>query len=118
MTTNAYSLFRQGSELLSGGSAHAAIPSLEHARSIEPGKGSIREALGRAYFAAGRFRDADAEFAAALEIEPANDYAHFGRALCLERLGRFPEARGHAKLAVAMGPDCEDYRRALARLAP
>jgi Tfp pilus assembly protein PilF len=118
MTQSAYSLFQAGNELLSGGNAHAAVLPLERARSLEPKKGSVRETLARAYFRVGRFRAAQAEFTAALEIEPTNHYAHFGLALCLERLGRVAEARGHAKLAVAMGPECEDYRRALDRMAP
>lgn len=117
MSRSAYSLFRRGSELLATGSAHAAIPPLEHARSLEPYKASIREALARAYFRAGRFHASAAEFSAAVEIEPTNHYAHFGLALCLERLGRLAEARGHARLAVAMGPEVDDYRRAVERLA-
>jgi Flp pilus assembly protein TadD len=118
MTANAYSLYTTGAELLSNGHPHAAVVPLERARALEPEKGSVRETLARAYFSTGRFRAAEAEFVAALDIEPTNHYAHFGLALCLERLGRLPEARGHAKLAVVMGPDCDDYRRALDRLAP
>lgn len=118
MTQSAYSLFTTGSELLATGNAHAAVLPLERARGLEPAKGSVRETLARAYFRVGRFVAAEKEFSAALDIEPTNHYAHFGLALCLERLGRFAEARGHAKLAVVMGPECEDYRRALDRLAP
>ena len=47
---NAYELFKKGSELLEQGDFMAASVPLERARSLEPDKGSIREALGRAYF--------------------------------------------------------------------
>ena len=46
-----------------------------------------------------------------------NDYAHFGLGLCLPREGDHLGARRHLKLAVAMRPDHEHYRQALARVA-
>ena len=52
----------------------------------------------------------------AVEIEPVNDYAHFGLGLCLMRRGDHIGARRHLKLAVAMRPDQQDYRAALARV--
>ncbi len=54
------------------------------------------------------------EFERAVEIEPVNDYAHFGLGLCLMRRGDRIGARRHLKLAVAMRPDQQDYRAALA----
>ena len=61
---NAYELFKKGSELLEQGDFMAASVPLERARSLEPDKGSIREALGRAYFRSRRFVKASEEFAA------------------------------------------------------
>jgi Tfp pilus assembly protein PilF len=113
---SAYALYRRGSALLAEGRYHQAAIVLERARTQEPDKGSIREALARAYFGSGRHGSAREEFEAALRIEPTNDYAHFGLALCLERSGDLASARAHAKLAVAMRPELEDYRRALARI--
>jgi len=112
----AYGLYQRGAALLSEGMAHEAAASLERARDMEPEKASIRESLARAYYALGRTVAARDEFSAAAGIDPSNDYAHFGLALCLEREGRIIEARGHAKLAVAMRPENEDYRRALERI--
>ena len=43
---------------------------LERARSFEPDKTSIREALGRAYFHARRYAEAREEFAAVVERSP------------------------------------------------
>lgn len=116
MEETAYGLYQRGAALLSEGLAGEAAPSLERARDLEPDKASIREALARAYFALGRTRDAREEFTAVAAIDPANDYAHFGLALCLERERRLDEARGHARMAVTMKPGNEDYRRALERI--
>ena len=66
---------------------HAAAVALERARDLEPDKGSIRETLGRAYFRSGRFPAAATEFARAVELDPVNDYAHFGLGLALSARG-------------------------------
>lgn len=116
MEESAYTLYRRGAALLSEGMAKQAADSLEKARALEPDKASIREALARAYYAMGRTGDARDEFTAAADMDPTNDYAHFGLALCLEREKRIDEARGHARLAVTMRPANEDYRRALERI--
>jgi tetratricopeptide (TPR) repeat protein len=109
----AYVRFSEGSRLLERGDVHAAIVSLERAREIEPEKGSIREALARAYFQTGRIRQAREEFEKVIDLDPVNDYAHFGLGLCLLRAGDKDTARGHLKLAVIMRPDNEDYEQAL-----
>ena len=90
--------------------------SLEQARDAAPGHGSVREALGRAYYGAGRTSAAEAEFAEALEIDPSNDYAHFGLGLCLARGGKQARAVGHLRLAVVMRPEVDSYRQALDRV--
>ena len=89
---------------------------LGRAKLLEPEKASIREALGRALFEAGRTARARREFTKAVQLQPTDDYAHFALALACERTGQRDRARGHAKLAVAMRPGVEDYERALARL--
>ena len=111
-----YELFQRGSQLLAAGHAHQAVISLEQARDAAPGHGSVREALGRAYYGAGRTDAATAEFAEALEIDPSNDYAHFGLGLCLARSGERTLAVGHLRLAVAMRPEVDTYRQALERV--
>ena len=89
---------------------------LERARDAAPGHGSVREALGRAYYGAGRTSAAEAEFSQALEIVPSNDYAHFGLGLCLARGGERARAIGHLRLAVVMRPEVDTYRQALDRV--
>jgi tetratricopeptide (TPR) repeat protein len=113
---SAYSLLKKGRRLLEAGEPWQAATVLERARALEPRKGSVRETLGRAYYRSGRFEKAREEFRAALEIDPANDYAHFCLALCLARLDRREEARGHIKMALVMRPDNPAYRRLGQRL--
>ncbi len=113
----AYDRFMEGQALLAKANAHAAVIALERARDLEPEQGSIREALARAYFRTGRFSDAEHEFTKAVEIDPVNDYAHFGLGLCRLRAGDRNRARGHLKLATIMRPESEDYRDALARVS-
>jgi Flp pilus assembly protein TadD len=112
----AFTAFQEGSHLLATSNPHAAATVLERARDLEPEQGSIREALARAYYATGRVSAAQAEFEAAVAIDPVNDYAHFGLGLCRLRSGDATGARRHLRLAVAMRPHPE-YRRALARVS-
>ena len=113
----AYELFKKGSELLEKGDFMAASIPLERAKTLEPDKGSIREALGRAYFRSARFEKAAKEFAAVVERHPVNDYAHFclGRALSLT--GHIDRARHHLALASNLRPERRDYRIYRERLA-
>ena len=109
----AYSRFQEGSRLLDSGNAHAAVVALERARDLEPEKGSIREALARAYFRSQRVDAARVEFEKVLELDPVNDYAHFGLGMCLLRKGDRAAARGHLKMATIMRPEEEAYQDAL-----
>lgn len=117
-TADAYSAFQEGTRLLAAGSPHAAAVVLERARDLEPEQGSIREALARAYFRSGRFSSAEVEFRAALDLDPVNDYAHFGVGVCRLRAGDRRGAHGHLQMATVMRPDNSDYRAALAEAEP
>ena len=104
-----YDNFQEGRRRLrEGQEAQATVP-LEKARRDEPNKASIRETLGIAYFRLGRYEEAAAEFRAALEISPVDDYAHYALGRCLEKLGRRTEANAHYKLARSLRPDEETY---------
>ena len=107
--SDAYHLFREGQQRLRKGmTAQATVP-LERAKRLEPGKASIREALGIAYFRLHRWQDAEAEFRAILELSPTDDYAHYALGRALEQQGRTKEANGHYKLASSMKPRSEQY---------
>ncbi|HYH57863.1 MAG TPA: tetratricopeptide repeat protein [Thermoleophilaceae bacterium] len=105
-----YDLYRRGSELLESGDYSAATIPLAKASRIEPDKTSIREALGRAYFRAGRYQQATEEFRAVVERAPVNDFAHFCLGRSLEKTGRRDEARRHLALASNLRPERADYR--------
>lgn len=113
---DAYALFQRGSELLKQGHYSQATLSLEQARKLEPGKTSISEALGRAYFHSKRFEQAAEVFGEVVESRPDDDYAQFCLGRSLEKLGDLPGARRHVSLAVAMQPERDDYRHSLDRL--
>ncbi len=117
MMSETYEFYRRGMDLLESGDPAQAAVLLERAKRLEPNKASIREALGRAYCNHGRYRLAGGHFAKALALDPTNDYAHFGLAFCLARIGEFGRASGHIKMALVMSPENEAYRRLAGRLA-
>jgi Flp pilus assembly protein TadD len=116
-STRAYDLLERAREFLRTGHPHQAAMLLGEAKLIEPEKGSIREALGRALYLSGRVARARREFAKAVQLDPVNDYAHFGLALSCARTGQRTRAIAHLKLAIAMRPGADDYRAALERIA-
>lgn len=105
-----YDDFQDGMNFLKNNNLEEAIEKLKNARSEEPRKGSIREALARAYFMSGDYQKAASEFEEATRIDPTNHYAHFGFGLSMIRLGNRELGIGHLKLARAMSPDNDDYR--------
>src|SRR3954453_14266970 len=111
-----YSLLQRGHELMrSRHHAQAAIV-LERAAVAEPGKGSILEALGRAFYNSGQHDRARETFEALLEVDPSAHYAHYALGQSLKQLRRPKEARTHLKLAVALSPGTNLSRAALERL--
>lgn len=111
----AYELFRRGSRLLAERHPGAAAVVLERASNMEPGKASILEALGQAYFNQGAHGLAADRFREIIDRDPLAHYAHFGLGLSEARLGHRRVARRHLRMAVRLRPDSEDYRRALER---
>lgn len=106
-----YELYRRGSDLLERGDHHAAIIALERAAQGAPDKTSVREALGRAYFKAQRYRDAAHEFEVVSEAAPTNDFALFCLGRSLQLLGLHQEARRPLALACCLRPERSDYRK-------
>src|SRR5215472_5623555 len=84
---DSYAWYRRGLDLLSRGSPAAAAELLERAAEAEPGARSVREALARAQFDAGRYAQAADNFRQNVEAIPSDDYAHFGLGLALARSG-------------------------------
>jgi len=105
-----YTLYRRGMELLEEGDFEDAAEPLAEAARREPEKTSVREALGRAYYRAGRFRLAAVEFGAVVDSHPVNDYAHFCLGRALSMTGDTHRARHHLALASNLRPERGDYR--------
>jgi len=112
----AYDLLQRGTALLDGRHHAQAAIVLARADRLEPGKGSILEALGRAYYNSGQAERAAETFEALLEVDPSSHFGHYGLGQSLKRLGRRTEAGTHLRLAVALSPGTRLYRDALARL--
>jgi Flp pilus assembly protein TadD len=114
----AYELLQRGLALIERRhNAQAAIV-LERAAREEPRKGSILEPLGRAYHHSGQYDRAAETFAQLVDVDPSGAWAHFALSESLRKLGRISEARTHIRLAVALSPRSDLYRRALERLDP
>jgi Flp pilus assembly protein TadD len=116
--SDTYELFQQGRKRLKEGRAAQATVPLEKAKRLEPDKASIREALGIAYFRIHRWKEAEAEFRAVLELSPTDDYAHYALGRSLEKQGRDAEANGHYKLASSLRPQSERYADRIMDLDP
>jgi Flp pilus assembly protein TadD len=114
--SEAYSLFQRGVVFLRERHPAQAAMLLSQALGLEPGKNSIREALGRAEFALGMYEDAAGRFRDVVGDAPDDDYAHYALGRCLLELGRLDEARAHLRLALALRPESEPYREALSSL--
>jgi Flp pilus assembly protein TadD len=115
---SAYALLQRGQALIKRRHHAQAAIVLARAAREEPGKGSILEPLGRAYHHSGQFDQARETFEQLLDVDPSAHWAHFALAASLRKLGRSAEARTHLRLAVALCPSSDLYRRALARLDP
>jgi tetratricopeptide (TPR) repeat protein len=113
---SAYGLLQRGKALLRRRHHAQAAIILERAARLEPGKGSIVEALGRAYYNSGQHARAAEVFEELLRIDPSAAYGHFALGQSLKQLGRRDEARTHLRLACALQPDSRLYRDALTRL--
>ena len=111
--SSTYYLFKRGKKLFENGKFLEAIMLLEKAKNFEPEKGSIREVLASAYYNCGLYISAKKNFIKTLEIDAANDFAHYGLSLCLIKENKMTEARGHLKIAFFMKPDNEKYKEVL-----
>ena len=105
--------YRRGMELLGRGSPAAAAQVLQRASTAEPGSRSVREALARAQFDAGRYAEAADNFRVIVEASPSDDYANFGLGLALARTGNPAAAAEYLALAAAMRPEAAHYTEAL-----
>lgn len=112
-----YEEFLKGKKALKKGRPDQAIHHLRRAKRVEPSKLSIREALGRAYFMAGMFDKAKREFEFIIFRKPDDDYAYFCLGMSLIRMGEFEKGIERLKIACALNPHNETYRRYLKKFS-
>jgi tetratricopeptide (TPR) repeat protein len=108
-----YEWYQRGLQLLGERNPDAAATLLERAIAAEPGSRSLLEALARAQYDAGRYREAVDSFSRLIAVNPTDDYAQFGLGLAASRAGDLELAAEHLALAAAMRPDLTHYARAL-----
>ena len=110
---------RRASRLLADDNAHAAVIALEHARELEPAKGSVREALARAYYRTGPLPRRGARVPRPPSTSNRSTTTRTtALGLCRLRAGDRTGARGHLRQAIVMRPDNADYRARSAGSTP
>ena len=108
---DAYALFQRGLSLLADRHWAQAAVSLEKAKRLEPDKTSIREALGRAYFRSGRYRQRRERVLGGRRAQPGERLRPLlPRPLASEARRPPRGARGTCRSRAGMRPDRADYR--------
>ena len=85
MPDEAYELFQEARGLLRERRHREAVSLLERVKVMEPGRGSVLETLGIAYYNCGDHGLARRAFEEALEVDPTNHFARYGLSRCLYR---------------------------------
>jgi len=114
---SAYELLQRGQALLARRHHAQAAIVLARAARLEPGRGSILEPLGRAYFMTGQLDRAAEAFEELLAVDPSSHYGHYALGRTLVRSGRAAEGRTHLRLAAALAPESRLYRGGLRRFS-
>ncbi len=109
---DAYGWYKRAGQLLESGNPHAALLLIDRLMSVEPQSASVMEMYARALFDTSDFRAASMAFDVLIQLSPDNDYAHFGKGMCLWRLQQFILSRDELGMASAMRPDRLEYARA------
>lgn len=111
-----YQWYKRALDLLESGNPHAALLLIDRIMSVEPQSASIMEMYARALFDTSDFRAAAMAFDVLIQLQPDNDYAHFGKGLCLWRMQQFVQARDELGMASAMRPDRLEYAHAFGQV--
>ena len=89
---------------------------LARAARLEPGRGSILEPLGRAYFMTGQLERARETFEALLAVDPSSHYGHYALGRTLIRLAARPRGGRTSASPSRWRPESRLYRGGLRRL--
>ena len=103
-------LHAEACRLLEDGDFAAGRRPAREGRQAGAREGSVREALGRAYFRSAASTRPRPSSRPCVESHPVNDYAHFCLGRALTKCGERDRARHHLALASNLRPDRRDYR--------
>ena len=103
-----------GLAYLSDGQNASAVEQLRTAETDKPDSVEVHNALGSAWEALGKMPEAQAQFDAALALDPRSDFALFHRGLTLEGQRRLTAAINSYQRALEISPANIDYSCALA----
>ena len=110
---SAYELLQRGQALLARRHHAQAAVVLERAARLEPGRGSILEPLGRAYFMTGQLERAGETFEALLAVDPSSHYGHYALGRTLDPHSAGPTRGGRTCASPSRWrPDSPLYRAA------
>jgi len=108
--------FDRALRLLAEEDYERGIALLEEVTAAAPDATSAHIDLGIAYARVGRFEDAEASIAKALELNPRHPVAHNEMGIVYRKTGRFDAARKSYEAALGAHPDFHFARRNLAIL--
>ena len=103
-----------GMAYLSEGHTERAVGQLRKVAEAKPEVFEVHRAFGTALEAAGKMAEAQAQFEAALALDPNSDFALFHRGLTLESQSRWAAAIASYQQALELSPGNVDYSCALA----
>ncbi|MEW5705293.1 MAG: O-antigen ligase family protein [Actinomycetota bacterium] len=107
------------SKLITSPQDENAKRTIEAARSglkIRPYSVAAREILGNVLFFQGKYKDAIKNYELALTLDPTDPSTNKGLARCYEKLGDSDKAREYYEKLLALTPDDQEAKDALARL--
>ncbi|HEU0184027.1 MAG TPA: tetratricopeptide repeat protein [Blastocatellia bacterium] len=90
--------------MIESGKGAEAVAQLESLVKTEPNRADLRAQLGELYLQQAQSEKALEQYQAAAKIEPAQPAHQIGAAASLVKLGRFQEAAGAARQAIAQNP--------------
>ncbi len=112
---NRFATLRAGTALLKAGQHTAAVPRLKRAVELDPARAEARYVLGEALLHLGRFAEATPQWMELVRLQPRRFEAWANLAAALHGDGQSAQAADAVKRALALAPDEEPLRQALAR---
>ncbi len=101
-----------GSSLIYQDRLDEAYEAYLEAQRLSPESVAVQIGLGSIFYLYGDYQVSERYYAKALELDPTQPDAHWGRALALEMLGRGKEAIHHLEQFILLAPDSQQLDEA------